>query len=56
MKPAIVIVAYNLPASLQRLFASISKADYPSLGRIDLVISIDKSDNNAVAEEAEKYI
>ena len=56
MKPAIVVVAYNRPASLHRLLASISKADYPSLGRVDLVISIDKSDNNAVAEMAEKYI
>lgn len=57
MNPAIVISAYNRPASLARLLASIAKADYPP-GDTPLVISIDRGDddrNRAVAKIAEDW-
>jgi len=56
MRPAIVVVAYNRPDSLQRLLASLSKADYSSNREIALIISIDKSDSDAVAKMAKKYV
>jgi len=56
MRPVIVVVAYNRATSLQRLLDSLSKANYPSNGEVALVISIDKSDNDAVAEVAEKIV
>ncbi len=52
--PAIVVVAYNRPKSLDRLLKSINKAVYPD-GMVDLIISIDKSDNLEVVELAEKF-
>lgn len=39
--PAIVVVAYNRPDSLDRLLNSIAQANYPNYLRIPLVISID---------------
>ncbi|MCL6266233.1 hypothetical protein [Flagellimonas myxillae] len=41
----IVVVAYNRPRSLNRLLKSISEAHYPNKN-IDLIISIDKGENN----------
>ena len=41
----IVVVAYNRPKSLLRLLNSLAGADYPNK-KIDLIISIDKSDDN----------
>ena len=41
----IVVVAYNRPKSLLRLLNSLAGADYPNKN-IDLIISIDKSDDN----------
>ena len=38
-KPTIVIPAYNRPAALQRLLASLLRADYPA--DVRLVIAID---------------
>lgn len=43
IKPAIVAVGYNRPASMKRLLDSVCNAFYPVDG-IDLIISIDKSD------------
>nr|WP_299067417.1 glycosyltransferase [uncultured Allomuricauda sp.] len=45
MKIPIVVVAYNRPRSLTRLLKSLSEAKYPHQN-IDLIISIDKADNN----------
>lgn len=44
-KPAIVVVAYNRPRSLERLLVSLSKAYYP-VKNITLIISIDYAQNN----------
>ncbi len=43
---AIVIAAYNRPASLQRLLGSIAAANYQEYENIQMLISIDHSDNN----------
>ncbi|WP_291967390.1 glycosyltransferase [Maribacter sp.] len=45
LQPVIVIIAFNRPDSLSRILNSISEAKYPN-DNIDLIISIDKSDNN----------
>ena len=44
INPAIVLIAYNRPDSLQRLLESIKRANYES-DQISLVISIDRADN-----------
>jgi len=43
---AIVIAAYNRPASLQRLLGSVGAANYEGYASIQLLISIDRSGNN----------
>jgi hypothetical protein len=43
--PVIVIIAFNRPDSLSRILKSISEANY-SNESVDLIISIDKADNN----------
>ena len=58
VKPAIVIVAYNRPKSLQRLLKSLRSASYTN-DNINLIISIDfqDSDNHKeVVQIAEKFI
>lgn len=45
MRIPIVVVAYNRPRSLTRLLSSLQTAKYPH-DTIDLIISIDKADNN----------
>ncbi|MDC6385736.1 glycosyltransferase family 2 protein [Flagellimonas taeanensis] len=45
MRIPIVVVAYNRPRSLSRLLGSLAKATYP-YSDIDLIISIDKAENN----------
>ncbi|NAY91231.1 glycosyltransferase family 2 protein [Muricauda sp. JGD-17] len=45
MKIPIVVVAYNRPRSLSRLLQSLSEAKYSGQD-IDLIISIDRADNN----------
>ncbi len=49
---AIVIAAYNRPASLQRLLGSVQRANYEGYAAIELIISIDHSgstDCNVIA-------
>lgn len=50
---AIVVVAYNRPASLQRLLRSLSMASYPH--EVDLVISIDKGGSDEVSKIAHAF-
>ena len=55
MNTPIVVVAYNRPRSLSRLLKSLDQANYPH-GDIDLIISIDRADNNQdVLELAEAF-
>lgn len=53
MKTAIICVAYNRADSLQRLLTSLEQACYPETAT--LIISIDKSDTDAVEKMAENY-
>lgn len=53
-KPAIVISAYNRPASLSRLLTAIKNAVYDT-DEIELVISIDKSDTGDVTAVAKHF-
>jgi len=50
MKIAICIVAYNRLTSVKRLFRSLEQARYCQ--QVDLIVSIDKSDNTEVADYA----
>ncbi len=52
--PTIVVIAYNRPASLQRLLKSLAKAAYPT-SEVTLHISIDKSEEPQVAKIAEDF-
>lgn len=54
--PAIVIVAFDRPASLERILGSIARADYAGYQDIPLVISVDKSDCAEVLEIAEAFV
>jgi hypothetical protein len=54
MKFAIVAVAYNRPNSLRRLLDSLSKANYDDF-YVDLIISIDRSDNNLTENIASDF-
>ncbi|SFK77425.1 Glycosyl transferase family 2 [Lachnospiraceae bacterium KH1T2] len=54
MKPAIVIAAYNRVESLKRILVSVAEASY-DFDDIQLIISIDNSDNHEVARIAEKF-
>ena len=54
MKPAIVVVAYNRDDSLRRILRSIESAVYDE-DNIELIISIDYSENKKVRECAEKF-
>ncbi len=51
--PAVVVMAYNRPASLQRLLDSLLRASYPV--EVPLIISIDKSETEAVQKLAESF-
>jgi hypothetical protein len=53
--PAIVVVAYNRPASLSRLLRSLAGADYSGYDGIELVIGIDHSDEGQVARIARSF-
>lgn len=53
--PAIVVVAYNRPHSLNRLLQSINNAIYEQK-EIPLIISIDKSNDGRVEQIAEEFI
>lgn len=54
IKPAIVVSAYNRPLALRRLLDSLQSANYPDR-EIQLIISIDKSENTDVQILAEKF-
>lgn len=54
-KPAIVVICYNRPHSLERLLASIEKAKYPANEQVTLVISVDNSGEAATANVAKEY-
>ncbi len=53
---AIVVVAYNRDKSLDRLLKSLAKAYYPPEMAVPLIISIDKSDNDAVEKTANEFV
>ncbi len=53
--PAIVVVAYNRPHSLNRILQSIAQAEYEQEG-IPLIISIDHSDKDDVKNVAKSFI
>ncbi|MDM0090582.1 MULTISPECIES: glycosyltransferase [unclassified Variovorax] len=52
---AIVVIAYNRVASLQRLISSLLKAEY-KVGNVPLIISIDKSGDDAVERCAKDVV
>lgn len=54
-KPAIVVICYNRDESLRRLLGSIAVARYPKEGDVTLVISIDNSGEQAVANVAREF-
>ncbi|WP_026837167.1 glycosyltransferase [Gillisia sp. JM1] len=57
-QPAIVVVAYNRPHSLQRLLLSLKNANYDNFSDITLIISIDYSytlENEKVKEISKKF-
>ena len=43
MNPAVVVIAYNRPAALSRLLASLRHAEYPAGAAVPLTISIDRA-------------
>lgn len=54
MMPAVVVMAYNRPDSLQRLLASLRTAEHPD--GVPLIISIDRGDdNNDVVAQADQF-
>lgn len=53
-KPAIIVIAYNREASLKRLLKSLNNAVY-DYDDINLIISIDKSDNTKVPMVANAF-
>lgn len=55
MAPAIVVVAYNRPRSLQRLLNSLKAAHYDGYTDIELIISVDRSQNVRVQRCAEQF-
>jgi len=55
IQPAVVVVAYNRVAPLQRLLHSLSQARYPESAAIPLVISIDFSGSQDVKQVAEGF-
>lgn len=52
---AIVIAAYNRPASLQRLLGSVANANYKGYANIQLIISIDHSGQNECKVIADEF-
>ena len=53
--PAIVVSAFNRPSSLIRLLKSLASAKYPNT-EVKLIISIDKSEVQQVAQVAENFL
>ncbi len=54
-KPTIVIPAYNRPNTLSRLLRSVANADYEGYDNVQLIISVDKSDNTETSRIAEEF-
>lgn len=54
IKPAIVVIAYNRESSLKRLLKSLNNAEYCD-DNVNLIISIDKSDNTKVPMVANAF-
>lgn len=52
--PAIIIIAHDRPKSLKRLLKSIDNASFPKK-EIDLIFSIDKSDNSEIVNIAAEF-
>ncbi|MBI4503090.1 MAG: glycosyltransferase family 2 protein [Gemmatimonadetes bacterium] len=55
MNPAIVVLAYNRPAPLQRLLDSIARGLYPPGSQVPLVLSIDSGGNPEVLRIARRF-
>lgn len=55
IKPAIIVVAYNRPSSLQRLLNSLAIADYTGYDSITLIISIDYGNSPEVISIAKNF-
>ncbi|WP_260284799.1 glycosyltransferase [Peribacillus aracenensis] len=55
MNIPIIVVAYNRDLSLKRLLNSLARAEYGNQ-KVDLIISIDKSQNEKVSEVARDFI
>lgn len=55
INPAIVVVAFNRAAPLQRLLNSLSQAIYTN-NQVELIISIDKSNDTEVKTIAENFV
>ena len=53
---AIVVIAYNRGEALLRLLDSLANAYYPEELSVPLIISVDKSDSNEVADIANDYV
>lgn len=51
---ALVVVGYNRPDSLRRIFGSLEKADYDGM-EVTLVVSLDQSGNEEVSRTAEEF-
>ncbi len=55
MQPAIIVNAYNRPAALARLLASLQQAEYPAETPVPLVISIDRGGRADVQQIATDF-
>jgi hypothetical protein len=53
MTPAIVVITYDRPHTLQRLLTSLATADYPDGAEVPLVITVDWGDSQAVQDVVE---
>src|SRR5512139_2079529 len=56
MSVAIVVNAYNRPAALARLLASLQQAVYPADGPVPLIISIDRGGSHDVRTLADDFV
>ncbi len=55
MQVAIVVNAFNRPAALRRLLASLQQADYPPEAQVSLVVSIDRGGSDEVRRIANDF-
>ena len=55
MNIPIVVVTYNRPESLKRLLKSIANAEYPTNLKIELIISIDFSEDNSCIKVSKEF-